>query len=48
MDDMLTLTEGPPAGVHPTAPDNRVHAEILMRCFVSRYVVLFYGVRCKA
>jgi hypothetical protein len=48
MDDMLTLTEVPLAGVRPTALDNQVHAEILMRCFVSRYVVLFYGVRCDA
>ena len=42
MDDMLTLTEVPLAGVHLTARDNLVHAEILTRCFVSRYVVLIY------
>jgi hypothetical protein len=44
MDDMLTLTEVPLAGVHPMAPDNQVHAEILKRCFVSRYVVFIYVV----
>jgi len=46
MDDMLTLTEVPLAGVHLTALDNQVHAEILTRCFVSRYVVTIYYVRC--
>jgi hypothetical protein len=45
MDDMLTLTEVPLVGVHPTAPVNQVHAEILMRYFVSRYVVPIYVVR---
>jgi len=42
MDDMLTLIEVPLVGVHPTDPDNQVHAEILTRCFVSRYVVPVY------
>lgn len=46
MDDMLTLTEAPLVGVHPTAPDNQVHAEILTRCFVSRYVVLYLPREC--
>jgi len=46
MDAMPILIEVPLAGVHPTAPDNRVHAEILTRCFVSRYVMLIYVVRC--
>jgi hypothetical protein len=35
MDDMLTLTEVPLVGDHPTVLDNQVHAGILMRCFVS-------------
>jgi len=47
MDDMLTLIEVALVGVHPTAPGNRVHAEILKRCFVSRYVLICV-VRCLA
>ena len=46
MDDMLTLTEVLLVGVHPMAPDNQVHAEILTRCFVSRYVVLYLLREC--
>jgi hypothetical protein len=42
MDDTPTLIEVPLARVHPTDSDNQVHAEILRRYSVLRYVVLIY------
>jgi len=39
-----TLTGAPLVGVHRMVPDSLAHAEILKKCFVSRYVALISGV----
>jgi hypothetical protein len=44
MVDTPTLTGAPLVGVHRMVPDSQAHAEILKKCFVSRYVALISSV----
>jgi hypothetical protein len=45
MDDTPTLIAVPLAQVRPTGLDSQVHAEILRKYSVLRYVVLIYGIQ---